>query len=66
MPAIKRAKGDKKMSINEKGNLIAAIIQTLRMAAEVQQKPFDGGDMFFALAFKSDAELKRIAKAARI
>ena len=52
------------MTTTEKGNLIAAIIAHLRFHAHAQKKPFDGGDVFFSLAFKTDAELKKIAKLA--
>lgn len=50
------------MTTNEKGILISAIIRTLRTTAKIQKKAFDEGDTFFALAFKSDEELLRIAK----
>lgn len=52
------------MSIEQKGKLIGAIIGHLKFAAKEQKKAFDEGDTFFALAFKSDVELKRIAKLA--
>lgn len=55
---------EKKMSIEQKGKLIGAIIGHLKFAAKEQKKAFDEGDTFFALAFKSDVELKRIAKLA--
>jgi hypothetical protein len=50
------------MRIEQKGKLIAAIIAHLKFHAREQKKAFDEGDTFFSLAFKSDAELKRIAK----
>lgn len=50
------------MSTEQKGQLIAAIIAHLKFHAREQKKAFDEGDTFFSLAFKSDAELKRIAK----
>ena len=52
------------MNIEEKGKLIGRIITHLKFHAKEQKKAFDEGDTFFALAFKSDAELKRIAKLA--
>jgi hypothetical protein len=54
------------MSIEQKGKLIAAIITHLRFHAKAQNKAFDEGDTFFSLAFKSDADLTRIAKLAGI
>lgn len=50
------------MSIEQKGRLIAAIIAHLKFHAKEQKKAFDEGDTFFSLAFKSDSELRRIAK----
>lgn len=50
------------MSTEEKGRLIATLIRTLRAVAFLQKKPFDEGDTFFALAFKSDDELNKIAR----
>lgn len=52
------------MNIEQKGQLIARIITHLRFHAKEQKKAFGEGDTFFALAFKSDAELIRIAKLA--
>lgn len=57
-----RRKPEKNMSIEQKSKLIAAIIAHLKFHACEQKKAFDEGDTFFSLAFKSDAELKRIAK----
>lgn len=53
---------EKKMSIEQKGKLIGQIITHLKFSAQRLDKAFDEGDTFFSLAFKSDAELKRIAK----
>lgn len=50
------------MTVDEKGRLIATIVRTLKAVARIQKKAFDEGDTFLALAFKSDAELERIAK----
>jgi hypothetical protein len=54
------------MSTQQKGQLIAAILSHLEFHAKSQDKAFDRGDTFFALAFKSDAELTRIAKLAGV
>jgi hypothetical protein len=48
------------MSEQEKGILINSIIGVLKNQAFLQGKHFDGGDIFFSLAFKSDKELKQI------
>ena len=50
------------MGIIEKGQLIGLIIGTMRLYAETLGKPFDGGDLFLSLAFKSDDELNNLAK----
>lgn len=50
------------MSTEEKSSLIAAIIAHLRFEAGNRKKAFDGGDVFFMLALKSDEELRKIAK----
>lgn len=50
------------MSNEQKSSLIGTIIAHLRFEAKNRDKAFDGGDVFFSLVFKSDAELKRIAK----
>lgn len=50
------------MTTEQKGKLIATIMRTLKTTARIQDKAFNEGDTFFALAFKSDAELNRIAK----
>lgn len=52
------------MSIEQKGVLIGQIITHLKFHAQEHKKAFDEGNTFFSLAFKSDAELKRIAKLA--
>lgn len=52
----------KQMSTEQKGTLIWAIIAHLKVAASQQKKAFDEGDTFFALAFRTDAELLKIAK----
>jgi hypothetical protein len=54
------------MSIEQKGKLISLIITHLKFHAKEQKKAFDEGDTFFSLAFKSDAELQRIAKLAGV
>lgn len=54
------------MTIEAKGRLISAILSHLKFAAHAQQKPFDEGDTFFSLAFKSDPELQRIARLAGV
>lgn len=50
------------MTIDQKGKLIAELIGTLRTTARIQGKAFNEGETFFALAFKSDAELLKIAR----
>lgn len=50
------------MTTEQKRNMIWAIISHLEFHAKEQKKAFDKGDTFFSLAFKSDAELKKIAK----
>ena len=54
------------MSIEQKGKLISQIITHLKFSAKSQNKAFNEGDTFFSLAFKSDSELKRIAKLAGV
>lgn len=51
------------MTIEQKARLIAALIAHLRAAAVHRDRAFDEGDTFFALAFRSDVELARIARA---
>ena len=48
------------MTTQEKGKIIGEIIAAMRSAAHHLGKPFDEGDMFFSLAFKSGKELKKI------
>jgi hypothetical protein len=50
------------MTIEQKGKLIAAIVAELKLQAWIEKKPFDAGETFFVLAFRSDAELQKIAK----
>lgn len=50
------------MTIDQKGKLIGTLMRTLKTTAKLQDKAFDEGDTWFALAFKSDAELERIAR----
>lgn len=50
------------LTVEQKANLISAIISTLSYTAKEQKKAFCSGDIFFSLAFKSDSELLKIAK----
>lgn len=50
------------MTLAEKGKLISVIISHLRFHATEQKKAFNEGDTFFSLAFKTEEELKKIAK----
>lgn len=50
------------MTIEQRGELIVQIIQTLKAVSKIQKKYFNEGDTFFALAFMTDEELNRIAK----
>ena len=50
------------MTTEQKKELIDSIIITLRYTAKNLGKPFDEGDVFFSLCFKSDEELLKIAK----
>lgn len=52
------------MTTKEKGGLIAAILSHLKFAARNADKAFDEADTFLALAFRTDDELRRIAKLA--
>ena len=54
------------MTTDQEGKLIGTVVRALRAAANIQGKDFDEGDTFFALAFKSDTELQRIAKLAEV
>ncbi len=46
--------------------MMDAILLTAKNAALASQKTVDLGDMFFALAFRTDKELKKICKQLRI
>lgn len=48
------------MTTDQKSKMIATIMRTLKATARFQDKAFDEGDTFLALAFKSDAELDQI------
>ena len=50
------------MRTEEKGKMIGAIITELHCSGNA----FDEGDTFFSLCFKSDKELRHIAKCLRI
>lgn len=52
------------MTADQKARLITTLMRTLKAVARLQNKAFDEGDTFLALAFKSDAELERIARLA--
>jgi len=54
------------LNIEQKRNLIWAIIAHLRFAASERKQAFDAGDTFLALAFKSDDELRHIARLAGV
>lgn len=54
------------MTTEARGALIGLIIGNMRLIAHRQKRPFDGGDLFFSLAFRTDDELRSIAKAAGI
>jgi hypothetical protein len=54
------------MTIQEKGQLIGCIITHLKIAAKRADKAFNEGDTWFALAFRTDAELRKIAKLAGV
>lgn len=54
------------MDIENKGKLIAQIIGALQREAILRDREFDAGDAFFALSFRNEAELKKIARAAKI
>lgn len=51
-----------KKSEEIKGKMINEIIGTAKNAALLANKPFDGADMFFTLAFRTNKELKEICK----
>lgn len=51
------------MGEKEKGKLISEIVRELKLKSiEVGDGSFCEGDTFFSLAFKTDSELKKIAK----
>lgn len=54
------------MTIEQKTRYIWAIIAHMRYLAETQKKEFCAGDLFFSLAFRTDEELKQIAKELRL
>lgn len=54
------------MTTLQKGNLIAAILAHLKFHARAQNKPFDEGEVFFSLVFRTESELRQIAKLAGI
>lgn len=54
------------MTTEQKSKLISAIITQLQYQAKQQNKEFCAGDTFFSLVFKTDKELKRIAKLAGV
>lgn len=54
------------MNAEQKGKLISQIITHLQFHAQATKKPFCEGDTFFSLAFKTDAEIKKIAKLAGV
>jgi hypothetical protein len=59
---LKTDKGRVTMNTKKKGDIILYIIKQLRFTAERNNKPFDEGDLFFSLAFRTDKELKQILK----
>lgn len=66
------------MTIEQKGKLIVAIIAQLKFeyrnklsqrdfaGQQLKVQPFDEGDTFFSLAFKSDKDLRKIARLAGV
>lgn len=54
------------MTTQEKARLMGAIVSHLKLAARNADKPFNEADTWFALAFRTDAELNRIAKLAGV
>jgi hypothetical protein len=54
------------MTIEQRSNLIAAIISHLKFQARNEKKAFDEGYTFFSLAFRTDEQLLQIAKLAGI
>ena len=49
-----------------KGKMINEIIGAAKNAAFLANKPFDGADLFFTLAFRTNKELKAICKSLKI
>jgi hypothetical protein len=45
-----------------KAEMINLIIGAAKSACTLENRFFNGGDLFFTLAFKSDLELKKICK----
>lgn len=54
------------MNEQEKGRLMGLIIGKMRQTAESRNKFFDAGDFFFSLAFRTDDQLRMIAKECEI
>ncbi len=54
------------MTTDQKGKLIGLILTHLKFHAAEHKKPFDYGDTFISLAFKSDDELRTIARLAGV
>lgn len=52
----------KPMTNTERGQLIGNICMKLKFMAENEKKRFDYGDTFISLAFKTDSELRNIAR----
>ncbi len=46
----------------KKPEMINAIIGEAKNSAITANRPFDGGDLFFTLAFRSEKELRKICK----
>jgi len=54
---------DKQMSTEARAGFISNIIAQMRLEAKRKNKAFDGGDLFFSLAFRTDDQLREIARA---
>jgi len=55
------------MTTLQKSNLIQSIVQNLKAQAQLNNDcSFCVGDTFFSLAFKTDEEIKKIAKLAGV
>ena len=50
------------MSDQEKGKMINDVIGAMRAQATAENRPFDGGTLFFDLVFMEDDNLRRVAK----